>query len=139
MEENLKHSHITALIIQAFYKVFNTLRFGLLEKVYERAMLIELQNMGLQVESQKGIIVHYYQNEVGYYSCDLFIEKKVIAELKASSTLCQDDEKQLINYLKATNIEVGILLNFGIKPEFRRKVFTNEFKKSLTGENLRNR
>ena len=124
--ENYKHTDITEKIIKAFYKVYNTLGFGFLEKVYENAMFIELKNMGLFVEKQRRIKVFYEGLEVGDYFADLIVDEKVIVELKASEALCEEHEFQLINYLKATEIEVGLLLNFGKKPEFKRKIFTNE-------------
>ncbi len=112
-------------IIQAFYKVYNSLGFGFLEKVYENALLIELQNMGLNCCQQYPIDVFYHQRKVGSYFADIVVDGKVILELKATASICEEHEFQLINYLKATNIEVGLLLNFGKEPEFKRKIFTN--------------
>ncbi len=123
--ENYKHTDITEKIIKAFYIVYNTLGFGFLEKVYENAMFIELRNMGLFVEKQRRVKVFYEGQEVGDYFADLIVDEKVIIELKASEALCEVHEFQLINYLKATEIEVSLLLNFGKKPEFKRKIFTN--------------
>ena len=122
------HEEITSQIIKAFYKVNNVLGFGFLEKVYENAMKLELTKMGLKVERQKNIQVYYEKNEVGNYFADLLVNGVVIIELKAAESLCEEHEAQLINYLKATNIEVGLLLNFGKKAEFRRKIFTNDRK-----------
>ena len=122
------HEEITGQIIKAFYKVNNTLGFGFLEKVYENAMKLELIKMGLKVDQQKNIRVHYAGFEVGDYYADLLINDCVIVELKAAESLCQEHEAQLVNYLKATTIEVGSLLNFGKKAEFKRKIFTNENK-----------
>jgi len=127
--ENYKHSHITEQIIKAFYKVYNTLGYGFLEKVYENALFIELITMGLRTEKQKQIKVFYRENEVGEYYADLLVEDCVIVELKAAEALCEEHEYQLINYLKATEVEVGLLLNFGKKPEMRRKVFSNEIER----------
>ena len=124
----MKHSKITEKIIKAFYKVYNTLGYGFLEKVYENAMVIELRKMGLQVSQQKRVMVYYEKEVVGDYYSDLLVENSVINELKASKSLCEADELQLINYLKATDIEVGLLLNFGKKAEFRRKIFSNDRK-----------
>ncbi len=124
----MKHSEITEKIIKAFYKVYNTLGYGFLEKVYENAMVIELRKMGLLVSQQKRIKVYYENEEVGDYYADLLVESSVINELKTSKSLCEADEFQLINYLKATDIEVGLLLNFGKKAEFRRKIFSNDKK-----------
>ncbi len=123
--DNYKHSEITEKIIKAFYKVYNSLGYGFLEKVYENALFIELVAMGLLVEKQKQIKVYYDGKDVGEYFADLFVEGCVIVELKAAESLCEEHEFQLINYLKATEIEVGLLLNFGKKPEIRRKVFSN--------------
>ncbi len=123
------NSDITEKIIKAFYNVYNSLGFGFLEKVYENSMKIELKKMGLKVESQKNIKVHYLGYEVGDYYADLVVNDLVIVELKAGDALCEEHEAQLINYLRATNIEVGILFNFGKLAEFRRKIFMNENKK----------
>jgi len=128
---SMLHSDITDKVIKAFYKVYNELGFGFLEKVYENALLIELSNMGLLCEKQKPIKVYYNGNLVGEYFADIVVNGCVILELKAVEVLVTEHELQLINYLKATNIEVGILLNFGKQPEFRRKIFTNDRKKHL--------
>lgn len=122
------HEEITNKIIKAFYKVNNTLGFVFLEKVYENAMKLELTKMGLKVEQQKNIRVHYDGIEIGDYYADLLVNDCVIIELKAAESLCEEHEAQLLNYLKATNIEVGLLMNFGKKAEFRRKIFPNENK-----------
>ena len=123
------NSDITEKIIKAFYNVYNSLGFGFLEKVYENSMKIELKKMGLKVESQKNIKVHYLGYEVGDYYADLVVNDLIIVELKAGDALCEEHEAQLINYLRATNIEVGLLFNFGKLAEFRRKIFMNENKK----------
>jgi GxxExxY protein len=125
----LLHKNTTDKILQGFYKVYNELGFGFLEKVYENALFLELVAMGLFVEKQKHIKVYYEGKEVGEYFADLFVENSVIVELKAAEALCEEHEFQLINYLKATETEVGILLNFGKTPAFKRKLFTNDKKK----------
>ncbi len=125
----LLHKDITDKVIQAFYKVYNELGFGFLEKVYENAMYLELLKMGMRVEKQKHIKVYYEGREVGEYFADLFVEGNVVIELKAAEGLCEEHEFQLINYLKATEAEVGILLNFGKTAVFKRKLFTNDKKK----------
>lgn len=124
--DNYKYSHVTEKIIKCFYKVYNTLGYGFLEKVYERAMFFKLKGLGLYVEKQKQIKVFYENQQVGEYYADLIISKSVIVELKAAESLCEEHEFQLINYLKATKIEVGLLLNFGKSPQFKRKVFSNK-------------
>jgi GxxExxY protein len=123
--DNYKHSDITEKIIKAFYKVYNSLGYGFLENVYENAMHIELKELGFNVTKQEAIKVYYNELVVGSYFADLCIENKVIIELKATENLREEHEFQLINYLKATEIEVGLLLNFGKKPEVKRKVYSN--------------
>jgi GxxExxY protein len=124
MEEYL-HKELTSKIIEAFYKVYNSLGFGFLEKVYENALKYELELMQLKVDKQKPIDVYYKEIKAGEYFADLIVENKVILELKAAENLIEEHELQLINYLKATEIEVGLLLNFGKKQEIRRKIFSN--------------
>jgi len=123
----LIEKELCGLIIQAFYNVYNSLGYGFLEKVYENAMMIELQNMGLKCSQQFPVDVFFKHQKVGNYFADIIVEDKVIIELKASVDICEEHEYQLINYLKATNIEVGLLLNFGKKPQFTRKIFTNNW------------
>ena len=110
------------------YKVYNSLGYGFLEKVYENALKIELIRMDLKVEQQKNIKIFYEKFEVGDYFADIIVNDLVIVELKTAESLCEEHEAQLINYLKATNLEVGLLLNFGKKAEFKRKVFSNDRK-----------
>ena len=126
--ENLKHSELTGKIIKAFYTVYNTLGYGFLEKVYENAMFVELQEINLSVVKQAPIKVFYKEQEVGEYFADLIIENSVIIELKSAENLSKANESQLLNYLKATEIEVGLLMNFGTTAEYRRKVFENNRK-----------
>ncbi len=118
----------TEKIIKAFYKVYNTLGYGFLEKVYHNSLLIELQKAGFECKSQFAIKVYYDGFQVGDYNADIFVDDCIILELKTSEKLCEENEFQLINYLKATNIELGLLLNFGKKPEFKRVIFTNDRK-----------
>ncbi|MBJ7879747.1 GxxExxY protein [Gelidibacter salicanalis] len=125
--DNYKHSETTDLILKCFYTVYNQLGYGFLEKVYEKAMFIELRSLGLSVERQKQINVLYKQQIVGEYYADLIVSEAVIIEIKAAESLCEAHEFQLINYLKATEIEVGLLLNFGKTPQIKRKIFSNKF------------
>ena len=129
--DNFKHKFITEKILKAYYNVYNSLGFGFLEKVYEKALLIELQELGLTVESQKQISVYYKHKLVGNYFAYIIVEEKVILELKAAEFLFSSHSSQLYNYLKSTEIEVGLILNFGEKPEFKRIVFTNDRKINL--------
>ena len=124
------HAEVTERIIHCFYKVYNGLGFGFLEKVYERAMMIELRHAGLSARSQQPVTVYYRGENVGDYSSDIVVEDLIILELKAASALLEEHESQLVNYLRATDIEVGLLLNFGKKPEIRRKIFAEARKKS---------
>jgi len=126
MNANYKHSEITGVILNAFYSVYNKLGYGFLEKVYERSMMIELRKQGLSCISQSRVNVYYEDEEVGDYFADIIVNNAVIIEVKACSGLCEDHEAQLTNYLKASEIEVGLLINFGEKPQFKRKVFSSE-------------
>jgi GxxExxY protein len=129
--EESKHADLTRQIIGAFYKVYNGLGYGFSEKVYENSLIIELKKLGLQVEQQRQLVVYYEGVEVGEYFADIVMDNAVIVELKAAQTLTSDHEAQLLNYLKATTIEVGLLLNFGPKAEVKRKIYDNERKGSL--------
>ena len=125
---NLLHKDTTDIILKSFYKVYNNLGYGFLEKVYENALLYELRNQGLDCEKQKPIKVYYEQIQVGEYYADIIVNECIILELKAAESIVEEHEFQLINYLKATEIEIGLLLNFGKNPEFKRKIFTNNKK-----------
>ena len=124
----LLHSEITDKILNAFYFVSNKLGYGFLEKVYKNALLIKLREFDLKVIQQKNIKVFFEGKVVGDYFADLIINDKVIVELKVAENLCDEHYYQLVNYLKATNKEVGLLLNFGKEPHFKRAIFTNDRK-----------
>jgi GxxExxY protein len=128
MADNYLHSGITSIIIKAFFIVYNRLGHGFLEKVYQNALVIELRKLGLECMTNYPINVFYDDHHIGTYFADILVNHCVIIENKAAEALCPEHEAQLINYLKATNIEVGMLLNFGIKATFKRKVFSKEFK-----------
>lgn len=125
---DLLHKNLTDKNIKAFYNVYNKLGYGFLEKVYENALKIELKEMGLNVTSQMPIKVFYNNQVVGEYFADLCVEDLIINELKVVDRLPESAEAQLTNYLKATKIEVGLLFNFGPKPQFVRKIFSNDNK-----------
>ena len=118
-----RHADITERIIAAFYQVYNTLGYGFLEKVYQNAMEVELKARGLLVVPQAPLKVYYSGELVGEYFADFLIEGCVIVELKSVEQLATEHHAQLLNYLKATEIDIGLLLNFGPKPEVRRKVY----------------
>jgi GxxExxY protein len=121
----LLHKDLTDKILKVFFDVYNELGYGFLEKVYQNSMYLELCSRGFKVEANKQIKVYYKETEVGLYYADLLVENTIILELKATDLIVNEYENQLLNYLRATNIEVGLLLNFGIKPQFKRKVFDN--------------
>jgi len=126
---SILHQELTKSIIKLFFEVYNELGYGFLERVYQNALFYELKANGFQVEAQKKIKVHYKSKiEVGNYFADIIVNDLVILELKAQDYLVEANEFQLINYLKATQCEVGLLLNFGKKPEFIRKVYQNNRK-----------
>ncbi|MFA4957940.1 MAG: GxxExxY protein [Candidatus Methanoperedens sp.] len=125
------HSEITDKIINSFYKVHNTLGYGFLEKVYENALVIELKRADMNVLQQQNIKVFYENQIVGDYYADLIVNDRIILEIKAAENLRADNRAQLINYLKATDKEIGLLLNFGKSAEFQRVIFTND-RKDLT-------
>ncbi len=122
------HEELSNKVIGAFYTVYNELGYGYLEKVFENALRIELKKAGLQVEQQKKIDVYYESEIVGEYYADLVVNGLIILELKAADSLAPEHEAQLINYLKGTKMELGLLFNFGPKPEFRRRILTNDQK-----------
>jgi GxxExxY protein len=127
----LKEEHLTQKILNAFYNVYNRLGFGFLEKVYENALICELQRQNIHGSRQVKIDVFDLGIKVGEYYADIIVENKVILEIKADEGLREEHEAQLINYLRATHIEVGLLLNFGGQAQFKRKVFDNSRKKSV--------
>lgn len=129
IEIGLKHSALTDKIIGAFYDVYNELGYGFLESVYEEALAIALQEAGLRVQRQVSITVWFRGQDVGDFRGDLLVDGAVLLELKAGRTLDKAHEAQLLLYLRATEIEVGLLLNFGEQPQFRRLLFDNERKK----------
>ena len=126
MKEEYKHKELTEKIIGAAYKVYNTLGYGFLEKVYQNAMMIELNKQGAKAEAEKPVRVYYDGSVIGDYAADIVVEDAVIVELKALKTLNAAHEAQLVNYLKATGTEIGLLINFGEKIEVKRKIFSKK-------------
>jgi len=124
----MKHEEITERIIGVFYEVYNELGHGLIESVYEQSMAIALSEAGLQVVRQAPITVHFRGQVVGDFRADLLVNNQVIVELKAASAIERAFEAQVMNYLRATKVEVGLLMNFGPKPEFKRFIYDNERK-----------
>jgi GxxExxY protein len=126
--QDSKYKTLTKAIIAIFYKVYNKLGYGFLEKVYENAMMYEFRKAEIPAVSQSPIEVLYEDEIMGEYNADILVDEKVIVEIKAAKSLVADHKAQLLNYLKATDKEVGLLLNFGPKPEISRKVFDNSRK-----------
>lgn len=124
---NYKHSEITEAIIGAAYKVYAVLGYGFAEKVYENALFHELYKSGMMVSQQAPITVFYDKIIVGDYVADLIVNQKVIVEIKAVNEINPVHEVQLVNYLKGTGIEVGLLINFGPELTFKRRVFSKEY------------
>ncbi len=129
-----KHSDVTDRIIGVFYDVYNVLGYGFLEKVYERAMVLRLEKAGLTVRAQEEIHVYFDGELIGHYLADLVVNDVVLVGLKAAEKLAAEHEAQLLNYLRATDIEVGLLLNFGNEPKVVRRAFDNHRKRSLRGK-----
>lgn len=121
----LQHSDLTEKIIGSFYEVYNELGHGFLESVYENSLAIALREKGFEVYQQIAIPVHFRGNLVGDFDADLLVNRSVILELKAARNIDPAHIAQLLNYLKATEIEIGLLLNFGPKPKFKRLAFSN--------------
>lgn len=125
------YSEITSEIINAFYDVYNELGYGFLEKVYKNALFNELTQRGIRCQKEFPISVYYKGICVGDYYADIIIEDKIILELKAVKTILPEHLAQLNNYLRATDAEVGLLLNFGLEPQKKRVVFTNDRKNRI--------
>ena len=125
MKTDLKHGLITDQILRVFYEVYNELGHGFLESVYHRSLVMALKSVGLNVSTKVPIPVWFRGIRVGRFEADVLVEGCVLLELKAVRTLDSSHRAQLLNYLRATEIEVGLLLNFGEKPEFKRVIFDN--------------
>jgi GxxExxY protein len=128
-ESRLKHSALSETIIGVFYDVYNELGHGFLESTYAQAMLMALEESGLSAAREVPVPVWFRGRKVGQYFADLIVENVVLLELKVSRTLESAHEAQLLHYLRATDVEVGLLLNFGLRAQFRRLLFDNERKK----------
>lgn len=119
---------ITDQVIGAFFEVYKDLGYGFLEAVYANALSVELRSRGLELTREVPIQVVYRGVPVGTYRVDMIVEGRVLVEVKSAKALSEADERQLLNYLKATNVEVGFLLHFGPEPGFRRRIYTNDRK-----------
>jgi GxxExxY protein len=126
---SLKHAELTDKIIGVFYDVYNELGHGFLESTYEEALAMALEESALKVARQVPVPVWFRGRRVGQYFADMLVENAVLLELKTARNLESAHEAQLLHYLRATEVEVGLLLNFGLRPQFRRLLFDNERKK----------
>ncbi|MBX3243090.1 MAG: GxxExxY protein [Acidobacteria bacterium] len=127
--EQFLHSELTEKIIGTFYEVYNELGHGFLESVYENSLAIALREKGFDVQQQVAVPVWFHGQRVGDFYADIVVNDLIILELKAARAFDHAHIAQLLNYLRATEIEVGLLLNFGPKPEFKRQAFSNSRKK----------
>lgn len=127
--EQFRHGELTKSIIGTFYEVYNELGHGFLESVYENSLAAALRSKGFEVHQQIAIPVWFRGQQVGDFDADLLVNRLVLLELKSTRAIDPAHLAQLLNYLKATDVEVGLLLNFGPKPEFKRVVFGNDRKK----------
>lgn len=130
MNTDLRHYALTEKIIAVFYDVYNELGHGFLESVYHKSLYLALTETGLIVHSSVDIPVWFRGYQVGCFEGDLLVNKCVLLELKAARTLDSSHKAQLLNYLRATDIEIGLLLNFGVKPEVKRLIYDNPRKKT---------
>ena len=128
-QKQLIHAELTDQVLGTFFAVYNELGNGFLESVYREAMALALKQAGLRIERERPVPVYFRGVAIGDFRADLLVEGAVLLELKVARTLDRVHEAQLLHYLKATEIEVGLLLNFGLKPEFRRLLLTNDQKK----------
>jgi len=124
-----KHAALTDKIIGVFYDVYNELGYGFLESVYAEAMMVALRQAGLSARREVSVPVWFGSEKVGQYFADLLVDNTVLIELKAARNIESAHEAQLLHYLRATEIEVGLLINFGMRPQFRRLLFDNARKK----------
>jgi GxxExxY protein len=127
--QSYKHSELSEIIIGVFYDVYNELGFGFLESVYRKSFALALAEKGLIVKEELPISVYFRGKNVGDFKADLVVNDLILIELKTAETLVAAHEAQVLNYLRATSLELGLLFNFGPKPQVRRLLFDNEHKK----------
>jgi GxxExxY protein len=127
------YGDLTNRIVGACYRVYDRLGFGFLESVYRNAVANELRRGGISFEREVSIDIWDMGERIGHFRADFLIEGKVILEIKASQGLCEADRKQLLNYLRGSQIELGLLMNFGEKPKLERLIYTNNRKPGLVG------
>lgn len=133
MNKGLLSGGTTNDILRIFYRIYNVLGYGFLEKVCENALVLSLRESGFNVAQQKPVKVYFMEETVGDYFADIIVNDVIVAEVKAVERIHEAHEAQLLNYLRATGLEIGLLLNVGPKPEFRRRIFTNDRKGIIHG------
>jgi len=131
-DSSYKHSELTDAIIGVFYEVYNELGFGFLESVYRKAVCMALIEKGLRVESEVATSVFFRGEKVGDFRADLIVNQIVLLELKTAEKIVRAHEAQVLNYLRSTTLELGLILNFGPQPQIRRLVLDNA-RKPLRG------
>lgn len=125
----LKHAGLSSDIIQCFYEVYNELGRGYLESVYQNAMMVRFREKFIPAEKEKNIDVYFHEQIVGKFRADIVVDNRIIIEIKAVKAIIEEHEAQLLNYMRSTDIEVGLILNFGDEAKFSRKVYDNDRKK----------
>ena len=135
-EREFKHRETSQKVIGIFYSVYNELGYGFIESVYHKSMVVALNSEGVKVCSPVEVPVWFRGHQVGDFEGDILVDNSVLLELKAARTLDSSHQAQILNYLRATDIEVGLLLNFGTKPEFKRLIFDNQRKASRQGSGV---
>jgi len=131
-ERRYPYEDLTRMIIGSFFEVYNELGHGFLESIYKRAFAIALEDRGLQVEREYGLTAHFRGRIVGEFRADLVVNQLIMLELKAVRCLEPAHEAQVLNYLRAGILEIGLLINFGAKPQVRRLAFSNVRKATIT-------
>ena len=134
---DLLHAATTGPLLDAFFQVYRELGYGFLERVYANALVLAARDLGLEIRQQVPIRVHYRSVLIGEYVADMLANGLVLVELKAAKALVDEHQAQLLNYLRATSYEVGLLLNFGPKAQYKRMVFSNSRKGNRVPADLR--
>ena len=134
---DLLHAATTGPLLDAFFQVHRELGYGFLERVYANALVLAARDLGLEIRQQVPIRVHYRSVLIGEYVADMLANGLVLVELKAAKALVDEHQAQLLNYLRATSYEVGLLLNFGPKAQYKRMVFSNSRKGNRVPADLR--
>jgi GxxExxY protein len=128
IDSKYKHSELTDLIIAVFYEVYNELGFGFLESVYRKSLCLALLQKGVSVEQEVPVTVFFRGQNVGDFRADLVVDRTILLEQKTAEQIVAAHESQVLNYLRSTALELGLILNFGPKPQVRRLLLDNSRK-----------